>query len=70
MAAFALYVLRVSYWLQLPPSKLLALLKGGEKTLNEEWHSRDLWEDGIQRNMVIESFKADCDVRSGRPPGY
>jgi hypothetical protein len=29
---------------------------------------RDLWEDGNQRDVVIESLKADCEVRVGRPP--
>jgi hypothetical protein len=29
----------------------------------------DLWEDETQREVVIESLKADCQVRTGRPPG-
>jgi hypothetical protein len=30
---------------------------------------RDLWEDETQREVVIESLQADCEVRTGRPPG-
>jgi hypothetical protein len=30
---------------------------------------RDLWEDETQREIVIESLKADREVRTGRPPG-
>jgi hypothetical protein len=30
---------------------------------------RDLWEDETQRE-VIESLKADCEVRIGRPVGH
>jgi hypothetical protein len=30
---------------------------------------RDLWEDETQREVVIESLKADCEVRAGRPAG-
>jgi len=30
---------------------------------------RDLWDDETQREVVIESLKADCEVRVGRPPG-
>jgi hypothetical protein len=30
---------------------------------------RDLFEDETQREVVIESLKADCEVRTGRPPG-
>jgi hypothetical protein len=26
-------------------------------------------EDETQREVVIESLKADCEVRTGRPPG-
>jgi hypothetical protein len=35
----------------------------------EEQIFRDLWEDETQREVVIESLKADCEVRRGRPPG-
>jgi hypothetical protein len=28
------------------------------------------WEDETQREVVIESLKADCEVRRGRPPGF
>jgi hypothetical protein len=30
---------------------------------------RDLFEDEIQREVVIESLKADCEIRTGRPAG-
>jgi hypothetical protein len=30
---------------------------------------RDLWEDETQRDVVIESLKSDCEVRTGRPLG-
>jgi hypothetical protein len=36
---------------------------------DEEDISRDLWEDETQREVVIESLKADCEVRRGRPQG-
>ena len=35
----------------------------------EELLFRDLWEDETQREVVIESLKADCEVRTGRPAG-
>ena len=37
--------------------------------LDEEQIFRDLWEDETQREVVIESLKADCEVRRGRAPG-
>jgi hypothetical protein len=36
---------------------------------NEKQIFRDLWEDDTQREEVIESLKADGEVRMGRPPG-
>jgi hypothetical protein len=36
---------------------------------DKEQSFRDLWEDETQREVVIESLKADCEVRTGRPPG-
>jgi hypothetical protein len=33
----------------------------------EEEIFRDLWDDETQREVVIESLKADCEVRMGRP---
>ena len=39
----------------------------GEDDPEEERLFRDLWEDETQREVVIESLKADCDVRTGRP---
>jgi len=41
----------------------------GEDNPDEEDIFRDLWEDEIQREVVIESLMADCEVRTGRPPG-
>jgi hypothetical protein len=35
----------------------------------EELLFRDLWGDETQRDVVIESLQADCEVRSGRPLG-
>jgi hypothetical protein len=32
---------------------------------DEEQIFRDLWEDETQREVVIESLKADCEVRRG-----
>jgi hypothetical protein len=40
----------------------------GEDNPEEEDLFRDLWEDETQREMVIESLKADCEVRTGKPP--
>ncbi len=39
----------------------------GEDDPDEELLFRDLWDDGTQREVVIESLKADCEVRAGRP---
>jgi hypothetical protein len=41
----------------------------GEDDPDEELLFRDLWEDETQRDVVIESLKADCEVRTGTPPG-
>jgi hypothetical protein len=40
----------------------------GKDHPEEELLFRDLWEDETQREVVIESLKADCEVRTGRPP--
>ena len=40
----------------------------GEDDPDEEELFRDLWEDETQREVVIESLQADCEVRTGRPP--
>jgi hypothetical protein len=42
----------------------------GEDHPDEELLFRDLWDDETQRDLVIESLKADCEVRAGRPTGY
>jgi len=34
---------------------------------DEEQIFRDLWSDETQRERVIESLKAECEVRTGRP---
>jgi hypothetical protein len=41
----------------------------GEDYPEEELLFRDLFEDETQREVVIESLKADCEVRTGRPAG-
>jgi hypothetical protein len=41
----------------------------GEDDPDEEQLFRNLWEDETQREVVLESLKADCEVRVGRPPG-
>ena len=41
----------------------------GEDNPEEEEIFRDLWEDETQREVVIDCLKADCEVRTGRPPG-
>jgi hypothetical protein len=41
----------------------------GEEDPDEEQLFRDLWEDEGERETVLEALKADCKVRSGRPPG-
>jgi hypothetical protein len=41
----------------------------GEDYPEEELLFRDLWDEETQREVVIESLKADCEVRTGRPAG-
>ncbi len=41
----------------------------GEDNSEEVLLFRDLWEDETQRDVVIESLKADCEIRTGRPAG-
>jgi hypothetical protein len=41
----------------------------GEDNPDEDLLFRDLWEDDTQREVVIESLKADCEIRTGRPAG-
>lgn len=41
----------------------------GEDDPEEERLFRNLWEDESQREAVVASLKADCDVRVGRPAG-
>jgi hypothetical protein len=41
----------------------------GEDHPEEELLIRDLFEDETQREVVIESLKAACEVRTGRPAG-
>ena len=40
----------------------------GEDYPEEEQLFRDLFEDETQRDVVIESLKADCEIKTGRPP--
>jgi hypothetical protein len=39
----------------------------GQDDPDEEQLFRDLFEDEIQREVVIESLQADCEVRTGTP---
>jgi hypothetical protein len=41
----------------------------GEDYPEEELLFRDLFEDETQREVVVESLQADCEVRTGRPAG-
>jgi hypothetical protein len=41
----------------------------GEDDLEEERLFRDLWADETQREVVLDSLKADCEIRTGRPAG-
>jgi hypothetical protein len=41
----------------------------GEDYLEEELLFRDLFEDERQREVVIDCLQADCEVRTGKPPG-
>ena len=42
----------------------------GEDYPDEELLFRDLWDDETQREVVIESLKADREVRRGRFAGH
>ncbi len=42
----------------------------GEDNPEEEQIFRELWGDETQRDTVVKSLKADCDVRAGRPTRY
>jgi hypothetical protein len=37
--------------------------------MDQEQPFRDLWEDETQRDVVLESLEADCEVRTGKPLG-
>ena len=39
----------------------------GEAYAEDEQIFRNLWEGETQREVVIDSPKADCEVRTGRP---
>jgi hypothetical protein len=41
----------------------------GEDDPDEELLFRNLWDDETQREVEIESLKADCEVRAERPLG-
>jgi hypothetical protein len=56
--------------LALDPHYVIGWVEGclermGEDHPEEELLFRDLWEDETQREVVIESLKADCEVRRG-----
>jgi hypothetical protein len=42
----------------------------GEDDPAEEQLFRDLWEDETQREVALDSLKADCEVKMGRPPSF
>ena len=46
------------------------LEKISEDNPEEEQFFRELWADETQRDAVVESLKADCEVRAGRPARY
>jgi hypothetical protein len=58
------------------PRKALLMLNTGTVVgfvgfCEQVWEEifRDLlWEDETQREVVVESLKADCEIRTGRPP--
>jgi hypothetical protein len=37
----------------------------GEDDPDEKQVFRDLWENETQRDMIVASLKADCEVRTG-----
>ena len=39
----------------------------GEDDPDEERLRRDLWEDETRREEVVQSLRADCRIRPGRP---
>jgi hypothetical protein len=41
----------------------------GEDNPDEEEIFRDLWDEETQREVVVESLKAGCEVRRRRSPG-
>jgi hypothetical protein len=49
---------------------LIGSASPGEDEPEEEQLFQGLWEDETQREVVIESLKADCEVRTGRPREY
>jgi hypothetical protein len=51
------------------PGPLLLSLRIGEDNSEEEEIFRDLWEDETQREIVVDCLMADCEIRTGRPPG-
>jgi hypothetical protein len=61
--------------LALAPAYVAGFIEGRlericEENSEEKHHFRDFWEDEGEREAVLEPLKADCEVRSGRPPGY
>ncbi len=59
----------------IPPRYIEGLVDGcleriGEDDPEEEQVFRDLWDVEAQRDVVVESLKADCEVRTGRPAEY
>jgi hypothetical protein len=49
---------------------LIGSASPGEDEPEEEQLLQGLWEDETQRDVVIDSLKADCEVRVERPAGH
>jgi hypothetical protein len=56
--------------LALDPHYVEGWVEGCLERIGEDYPDEEhLFEDETQREVVIESLKADCEVRTGRPPG-
>jgi hypothetical protein len=41
----------------------------GEDDPDGEMLLRGIWEEGDDREFILETLKSGCEVRAGRPPG-
>ena len=46
-----------------------ALERNGENDPDGEGFFRDIWEEGDDRDFVLEALKSGVEIRPGRPPG-